>query len=64
MKRILETLLHQRRRTTRSMRPCDRCVLCGRATDVSTALPIDRRDHYIEGCGQLCRNCWKKLYGK
>ena len=64
MKRILETLLHQRRRTTRSMRPCDRCVLCGRATDVSAALPIDRRDHYVEGCGQLCRSCWKKLYGK
>ena len=64
MKRILETLLHQGHRANPSKGPYERCVLCGRETDVPTDLPIDRRDHYIEGCGQLCRNCWKKLYGK
>ena len=30
----------------------ERCVLCGRETDVPVDLPIARRD------------CWQKLYGR
>lgn len=40
------------------------CVLCGRETDVPLDLPIARRDCCIEGGGQLCRDCWQKLYGR
>ena len=42
----------------------ERCVLCGRETDVPLDLPIARRDCCIEGGGQLCRDCWQKLYGR
>ena len=42
----------------------ERCVLCGRETDVPLDLPIARRDCCIKGGGQLCRDCWQKLYGR
>ena len=42
----------------------ERCVLCGSVTDIPADLSIDRRSCYVEGSGQLCRNCWQKLYGK
>lgn len=42
----------------------ERCVLCGRETDVPLDLPIARRDCCIEGGGQLCRDCLQKLYGR
>ena len=42
----------------------ERCVLCGRETDVPLDLPIARRDCCIECGGQLCRDCWQKLYGR
>ena len=33
----------------------ERCVLCWKITDVPKRLPIDLRENYIEGQGQLCR---------
>ena len=42
----------------------ERCVLCGKETDVPVSLPIDRRNCYVEGSGQLCRGCWQRVYGK
>ena len=39
------------------------CVLCRRLTNVPTTRPIDLREHYIEGAGQLCPECYRKLYG-
>jgi len=33
------------------------CALCGKITDVPVSLPIEFRDYYIEGFGQLCYNC-------
>jgi recombinational DNA repair protein (RecF pathway) len=42
----------------------ERCVLCGKKTDVPIDLPIDRRDCYVEGSGQLCRDCWRRAYGE
>lgn len=43
--------------------PRERCALCGRNTGIPVICPIDRRDYYVEGAGQLCRKCWQKLYG-
>lgn len=40
----------------------ERCVLCGQPTGIPAELPVDRRDCYVEGAGQLCRRCWQKLY--
>ena len=42
----------------------ERCVLCGKETDVPIDLPIDRRDCYVEDSGQLCRDCWQRAYGE
>ena len=42
----------------------DCCVLCGKKTEYSKDIPIDKRIGYIEGCGQLCTGCYKDTYPK
>ena len=37
------------------------CVLCGDITDVKQRMPIDARRYYIDGIGQLCRQCFLKI---
>lgn len=39
----------------------ERCVLCWEITDVPKRLPINLRENYIEGQGQLCRDCYYQL---
>lgn len=39
----------------------ERCVLCWKVTDVPKRLPIELRENYIEGQGQLCRECYYRL---
>ena len=34
------------------------CALCGNVTDVKVKKPIDARDYYIDGVGQLCPKCY------
>lgn len=41
----------------------ERCVLCGRATDVPVMQPIGERRCYVIGAGQLCAECCMNLYG-
>ena len=38
------------------------CVSCSRFTDVPKNLHIDLREHYVEGAGQLCKECYEKIY--
>ncbi|HXK36104.1 MAG TPA: hypothetical protein VJ553_00795 [Candidatus Paceibacterota bacterium] len=40
----------------------ERCVNCGQDTGVPVTLSVDRRLHYIEGAGQLCRDCCHGIY--
>ena len=40
----------------------DCCVLCGEETVYNTSTPISARSFYVSGCGQLCENCFKKMY--
>ena len=41
----------------------EKCVICGKETDVPFDKPINERTGYIEGLGQLCLNCyWKNLF--
>lgn len=42
----------------------EKCVLCGKQTDIKSDTHIDMRDFYVEGAGQLCRDCWLSVYGK
>ena len=36
----------------------DICVLCGCETPYNKEDHIDRRYHYVEGAGQLCKECY------
>lgn len=40
----------------------DKCVLCNCETQESTSKPIDFRNFYVEGVGQLCNNCFRETY--
>lgn len=40
----------------------EKCVLCGAETEYDTNTPVDNRNYYIEGIGQLCENCHNKDY--
>jgi len=37
------------------------CVSCGKETNVPKNLHVDFRRYYIEGAGQLCDDCGKKI---
>ena len=41
----------------------DACVGCGEETPYKVADPVDVRGCYVEGAGQLCYKCWKRIYG-
>ena len=40
----------------------EKCVSCGKETKYSKDTHIDLRNYYVEGAGQLCDDCGKKLY--
>ena len=40
----------------------DKCVYCGCETKYKMETHIDLREHYVEGAGQLCKECWDKIY--
>jgi len=42
----------------------DSCVSCSCLTEYKVSDHIDNRRHYIEGSGQLCELCYKKIYNK
>ena len=42
----------------------DKCVYCGCETEYSVNEHIDYRMFYVEGAGQLCKECWDKIYDK
>jgi hypothetical protein len=40
----------------------EHCILCGCLTDVLICQDVHSRKFYIEGAGQLCRDCYEDLY--
>lgn len=40
----------------------EKCIQCGCDTEYTRNTPIDLRYHYIEGAGQLCKDCYDKTY--
>ena len=40
----------------------DRCVSCSAITPYRKDTPIDQREGYVEGAGQLCNPCNTKIY--
>lgn len=39
----------------------EHCVLCHKPLDILQSVPIDLREHYICGCGQLCADCYDEI---
>ena len=39
----------------------EKCVFCGKTTNVPVDTPIELRTNYIEGAGQLCARCMQEL---
>lgn len=43
----------------------EKCVSCGKiVSGITKYTHIDFRDYYIEGAGQLCKECYNKIYCK
>lgn len=40
----------------------ERCVRCKQETEYDVKTPITVRLYFIEGAGQLCEECWLKLW--
>ncbi len=38
----------------------ERCVICGALTYIPVSMPIDLRENYHVGCGQICDECAKQ----
>ncbi len=39
----------------------ERCVMCGALTSIPVSMPIDMRNNYEIGLGQVCDKCANKL---
>ncbi len=42
----------------------EQCVLCKKELEVLTTTPIQERRFYIKGAGQLCKECYSKIYNQ
>ena len=40
----------------------DKCVSCDKETIYPKHMNITYRYHYVEGAGQLCKECYEKIY--
>lgn len=40
----------------------EECISCKALTGTPKTLDIKQRLYYIEGAGQMCRDCWEVLY--
>ena len=38
----------------------ERCVICGKLTGIPISMPVDWRENYEIGLGQICAECAKK----
>jgi hypothetical protein len=42
----------------------EKCVICKTETEELIHTHIDYRSYYVEGAGQLCKDCYEKIYNK
>ena len=40
----------------------EKCVNCKVETNIPVDRQIELRECYVEGVGQLCKDCWNKIY--
>jgi|688.fasta_scaffold27735_14 hypothetical protein len=41
--------------------PMEKCIVCNVETNVPQSLHVDYRNHYIDGAGQLCHECFSEI---
>lgn len=41
----------------------EHCIICNRVTPIRKDTPIEKRNYYESGAGQLCRQCYEKFNG-
>jgi recombinational DNA repair protein (RecF pathway) len=42
----------------------EKCIICDVDTKIEKSTHIDYRYFYVEGIGQLCKECWNNIYEK
>jgi hypothetical protein len=42
----------------------DKCVVCGKETEYDKDEHIDFRLFYVEGAGQLCKECFSEIWNR
>lgn len=40
----------------------EKCILCAVDTEYDVSENINNRHHYVEGAGQLCKECYNETY--
>jgi len=40
----------------------ENCVICKEETNVDVITDVSHRPYYVEGVGQLCKQCWISTY--
>ena len=40
----------------------EKCVICGSETPYRVSTPINQREFYVEGAGQVCQKCYYECY--
>ena len=44
-----------------SEKTCEKCIYCNKQLDIPMDTPVEHREHYLRGCGQLCEACHAEL---
>ena len=58
IKNVVET------KNSKASNSFEKCVICGADTPYRLNTPISQREFYVEGLGQVCRNCHYEIYIK
>lgn len=61
----MEATIQEKKKVKRKIKQdteYEKCVLCGKQTMVAVNDNVLDRQYYVEGSGQLCKECYEKLY--
>ena len=52
----------QAKKEDKLLNPDEKCLICGCNTGYKRNTPISERNFYVNGCGQLCMECYYSVY--
>ena len=55
-------MFFSKKKETENSNKAEKCILCHADTGYTYDTPIEKRDGYVEGVGQLCWKCWIEFY--